>query len=274
MKNVAGMGAAVLLAAMAVSGQTDTAARVFEVASIKPGKPILQAITDGSFIGMAIEPGRVRIGQMPLSKLIQTAYGIRKYQLAGPDWLLNPQGPSGFDIEAKLPPGATADEVPAMLQTLLRDRFHLVAHAAGGEMDTYALVVAKGGVKFQRKDPTGGPKGMAAGTGTFKMSIVPGAGTHVETSTITGLVDYLSPEGTLPLPVVDKTGLTDEFDIKMDIPPAGITPGAPIDLAALREASMTRLFEAVEKLGLKLERQKNRVETIVVDRVDKTPTEN
>jgi uncharacterized protein (TIGR03435 family) len=130
--------AATAIAAIGASGQIpSTATPAFEVASIRPGKPF----TQDSFIGIAIDPDRVRIGKMPLFKLIQTAYNIKPYQLEGPDWLLDPATPDDFkifDIEAKLPAGATADQVPLMLQALLRDRFKLTIRRGSREVDTYA----------------------------------------------------------------------------------------------------------------------------------------
>ena len=118
---------------------------------------------------------------------------------------------------------------------------------------------------------------MTTSTSTFKESMTPGVGTRVETSTIAGLVDYLSPQGRLPAPVIDKTGLKGDYDIKMEILARGLPPrepGAPLDLNAIIEAARSRLFAAVEKLGLKLERQKNQVATIIVEHVERTPTEN
>ena len=143
------------MTAIAVSAQTPAATPAFEVASIRTAKPFGQAVADGSLIGMVIDPDRVRMGQMPLSTLIVTAYNIKRYQLIGPDWLLDPATPEDlrmFDIEAKLPAGATADQVPLMLQALLTDRFKLTIRKGSREMDTYALVVGKDGVKFKKKD--------------------------------------------------------------------------------------------------------------------------
>lgn len=268
-----------------------TAAPAFEVVAIRPAKPLLQAITDGSLIGIAIDGDRVRIGQMDLTMLILTAYKIKKYQLVDPGRML--ERSSVFDIEAKLPAGATADQVPLMLQALLAERFKLTIRKGSRAIDTYALVVGKGGVKFSKQespndsnDPftsqsrvISGAEGkngaMTLSPGAYKVTILPGVGTRVETSTIAGLVDYLSQP--MQVPVIDKTGLTGDFAIKVEVSVAGVPPGEPgaaLDLDALKEASRSGLVTAVEKLGLKLEQKKNSVETIIVEHVERTPSEN
>jgi uncharacterized protein (TIGR03435 family) len=62
-------------------------------------------------------------------------------------------------------------------------------------------------------------------------------------------------------PVIDETGLTGEYKVNIDTWSNPDVPGGTI-------------FDAVEKLGLKLEPRKVTVETVVVDQVSKTPTAN
>jgi uncharacterized protein (TIGR03435 family) len=124
---------------------------------------------------------------------------------------------------------------------------------------------------------TEGQKGQTIVNGATKETTVPGVRTLVETPTIGGLVEYLRLR--TQMPVIDKTGLKDDYDIKMEILLGGLNglagaPGAPLDLDAVMEAMTSRLFTAVEKLGLKLEKQKNPIETIIVEHVERTPTEN
>ena len=63
---------------------------------------------------------------------------------AGPPWLDSQR----FDIVAKLPPGANADQFPAMMQTLLRERFKLVVHRESKIMTALALLVDKNGLRI------------------------------------------------------------------------------------------------------------------------------
>jgi uncharacterized protein (TIGR03435 family) len=58
-----------------------------------------------------------------------------------------------FDIQAKLPPGASEDQVPEMLQALLADRFKLTIHREHKDQTVLALVVAKAGLKVKEAVP-------------------------------------------------------------------------------------------------------------------------
>ena len=60
-----------------------------------------------------------------------------------------------WDIVAKLPEGATQDQVPDMLLALLDDRFKLAYHRENKQRPVYALVVGKGGAKL--KDTSSDP---------------------------------------------------------------------------------------------------------------------
>ena len=61
----------------------------FEVASIKPAQPLDRSkiLTGQIRIGMKVDGARVDIGYFSLADLIRTAYGIKPYQLQGPDWM-------------------------------------------------------------------------------------------------------------------------------------------------------------------------------------------
>jgi uncharacterized protein (TIGR03435 family) len=58
---------------------------------------------------------------------------IRPWLLVGPDWLWDAK----YDIVANLPKGATAEQIPAMLQRLLAERLGLVAHRETRPMPVY-----------------------------------------------------------------------------------------------------------------------------------------
>src|SRR5262249_40211873 len=66
------------------------------------------------------------------------------YQLSGPGWLDDER----FTVNAKLPQGATKEQLGPMLQNLLIERFRLAAHFEKKELSGYQLVVAKGGHKL------------------------------------------------------------------------------------------------------------------------------
>ena len=68
-------------------------------------------------VGMKVDAARVDIGYLSLADLIMTAYKVKAHQVVGPDWMRTDR----FDILAKMPEGATKEQVPEMLQGLLAD---------------------------------------------------------------------------------------------------------------------------------------------------------
>lgn len=88
------------------------------------------------------EPGRVTYTFSTIRDLIADAYGVRRNQVSGePNWLDSRR----FDVVAKVPEGATRDQVKLTLQNLLAERFKLTLHRETKELPIYALVVdAKG----------------------------------------------------------------------------------------------------------------------------------
>ena len=131
----------------AMLGQTGP---VFDVATIKPAGPLQAQAAAGKIrIGMNIDAARVDIGFMSLAEMIPVAFAVKPYQVSGPDWMKQ----NRFDILAKMPEGATKEQVPQMLQALLAERFKMVAHRESQEHPIYALVVGKNGPKLKDSAP-------------------------------------------------------------------------------------------------------------------------
>jgi hypothetical protein len=129
---------AVLIASVQAQSQSDPA---FEVASIKKNTSgTTRQLMDGS-------GGRYTATNVPVRFLIQSAYRLQNMQLVGgPRWIDSDH----FDIVASR--GArSVDELPAMLRTLLGDRFALKVHHESRDMPMYTLVTA-------RSDKTLGPR--------------------------------------------------------------------------------------------------------------------
>jgi uncharacterized protein (TIGR03435 family) len=142
------------------------------------------------------------------------------------------------------------------LQPLLVARFNLKFHHETRERPTYSLVVVKNGPKLHKPRPDG--------AGGSDPSLVTPGKIVLHGSTLSGLANLLSSQG-LSHPVVDKTGLSDIYDITLRWSP---------DDVGSSEASLPSLFTALqEQLGLKLEYNKNPIDVIVIDRIEK-PSEN
>lgn len=150
---------ALLLAPLVVHAQGTapappaSAPLAFEVASVHQSPPPdMRQLIDN--LNRGIKPESIHIDGtravftfMSLKRLIAYAYNAQTYQITGPDWLPTDR----FDITATLPAGASKDDVPRMMQSLLRDRFHLeVRHATLDDQPVVALQAGKDGVKIQR----------------------------------------------------------------------------------------------------------------------------
>ena len=146
------------IGAVAAFGQQQP---VFEVASIRPAAQITsEMITSGKLhVGTKVDAGRVDIGYASLRDLVTQAYEVKPFQVTAPDWMATQR----FDVLAKMPEGATKEQVPAML-ALLEERFKLVAHRENKEQPVYSLEVGKNGPKF-KEAPAPGARTCSGKTG-------------------------------------------------------------------------------------------------------------
>lgn len=262
----------------AAFGQSAGALR-FEVASIKPVSP------DGRYmVRMRVDAGRLDITNFTLKALIRNACEVQAFQISGPDWMAS----THFDIAANLPAGTTRSQVPEMLRALLAERFKMKIHRETRELPVYALVVGKNGPRMKEAEVAPDAPGPAAG----RQSPVPEGGSVAgvdcgatnETPAAAGWMINKGPnhvEGhamnmvslantlafTLGYRVIDQTGLKGNYDFDLDY--------APEEGQRTPETIVASLLNAVQsQLGLKLEGRKGPVELIVVDHIEKTPTEN
>ena len=229
--------------ALALSAQTPA----FEVASIKPNR------SGGGPSSIRSSAGRITMENVSLKKVTLWAYGIpddREYALAGPDWLTTEH----FDIQAKFPAETSPEQGRAMTQALLAERFKLALHKETRQLPIYALVVAKNGAKIHAVDD-GQPR-TSGRLGDFEATKVP----------MQHFADLLARF--MHQQVVDETGLAGVFDFALE--------WSPDEMSAEASASPgPSIFTALqEQLGLKLEGRKGPVEVLVVDHIEKAPTEN
>lgn len=264
----------------------------FEVASIKPAQPMTMGRV---LIGMNVDSGMLRYTGVTLKDCIRTAYRVKDYQIQGPDWISGER----FDIVAKLPSGFSRDQVPEMLQSLLAERFKLDLHRATKEQAIYALVPAKGGPKLTAAEnpvnPASAPvpKSIAAGPPPGAMMMqVDSAGAHLKarSATLATLAEVISRFSERP--VLDTTGIPGQYDFDLVFAPENMRgmpggahsglPPSPADTSpptpgALPEdapAKAGSIYDSVHRYGLKLEPRRAPMETLIIDHIEKTPTEN
>ena len=121
----------------------------FEEATVKPSAPVPKQ--GGVYFGPPIggpgtpDPGHITWSYATMRNLLMTAYDVDAYQVSGPTWL----GSERYDIVAKVPPGATKEQVNVMWRNLLAERFGVTLHHESKEFQVEELVVAKGGSKLK-----------------------------------------------------------------------------------------------------------------------------
>jgi uncharacterized protein (TIGR03435 family) len=278
------LGLVMILSCAAARGQDGQGAPAFEVATVRrvtngwlPGggyRPVMQGGPGTN------DPGRLHWNSVPMNTLILEAYGINAYEFSGPDWL----GSELYAIEAKVPAGATHEQFQVMLQNLLKERFHMVVHHEERLVPGYELGIAKDGPKLKQAAAEGSEPlpevqhhpdkdGFAylspghpnivtiAGNGGLRLS--------ARSQTAKDFVGYIAK--LLGRPVVDKTGLTGRYDIRLGFSSAGLAIARATD-ADLGEDD---LFKALRvQLGLTLDSKREPVDMRVIDSLEKTPTEN
>ena len=230
----------------------------FEVASVKPAKPGRIATPQG------FTPGRLTLVGVPMQALIQYVFRAPRYQLSGgPKWLESER----YDIVATMPANTLYATRRLMMQDLLQERFHLVTHREKKELPVYALLQVRNGLKFhvEKREMRDGD-GRVGGGGPGRL-----AGIKVSAFDLAELLsDYLDR------PVLDETGIDGLFDFKLiwtpDETPRELNPAEqhlPVD------PNGASIFTAIQQqLGLRLVPQKGSIDMLVIDRVDRTPSEN
>jgi uncharacterized protein (TIGR03435 family) len=291
-----------ILAALAVSPDKSASAQTtpaigaaalprFDVASIRPSPS-----TPVGAVGLRISQTEARFTWIPLRTYIANAFGVPEERIDGPAWLAS----AHFDIVAKMPEDPAQNDlqehVPAMLRALLEERFHLRTHRARREFTVFGLEVSPRGPALTRApDDSSSP-------GPFSVLIGPSGGRKVTTysdgaslalgdnglearrMSMSRLAGALTPFAGRP--VVDMTNLEGRFDVKFTLEPEDFlalmrrsvaAAGFAIpqeDAQRFETASTVALPEALEKIGLLLRTRRASLDVLVVDSVDRRPTDN
>jgi uncharacterized protein (TIGR03435 family) len=253
------------------SAQSAGGRLAFEVATIKPATQADLQGFYGNLFPMTMRggpgtasPGQISFRNASFRSILMSAYSLKQYQISGPEWIKN----MGFDILAKLPPGATKEQLKPMLQTLLAERFHLTVHRETRDLPVFTLAIAKNGPKLTAaKDPEDGGGSFGPWKGNPRW--------QATNQTMRGLAEFLSPF--LERPVVNLTGLNGTYDFALywaaEYPMVRVAPKAP-GTEEVSDPALT-IFQAVQdQLGLELEPRNAPIEILVVDHAEKIPTEN
>jgi uncharacterized protein (TIGR03435 family) len=153
-----------------------------------------------------------------------------------------------------------------MLQNLLIDRFRLMSHRDKKELQVYELVVAKNGPKLKATpiDPAVPNDGLKPPhpIPTLPPGFRGPVNVTLDKVTMEPLANDLG--GLLGQPVVDATGLAGIYSINLHV---FLGPSPPL--------GAEDVFEALqEQLGLTLIQKKRLIDIVVIDHIERTPTEN
>jgi uncharacterized protein (TIGR03435 family) len=254
----------------------------FEVASIKPNN-------SGSLrTSLDLQPGsRFVAVNVSVGALANFAFGDNGP--LGPNRLSINQAFAGggsvvmvdrYDIQAKAGGDLTQSQLPFALQRLLADRFKLVVHHETRSLPGYDLVLANAGQRLgprlRRSDadcsnPQAGPPAAADGKPACGFQSFPGKATGRVTMFDFARRVLVSVLEDRP-PVEDRTALTGTFEFELDWTPDGPAPSRPPDAppAPPIDSNGPSVFTALrEQLGLKLERNKEQIDVLVIDHAER-----
>ena len=252
----------------------------FDAASIKP----VPSGTAGSSMQWP-SPGRIHMVNASTRSLVQFAYGLKDFQLAGgPGWTTS----KGYAIDAKtddatasqlqkLPGAQQRERVQLMMQSLLADRFKLTLSRQTKDMPVYVLLVAKGGSKLtptKYKSTDSGWFSSLFASGQPHLLIHPGE-IDAFAQTVETLAGVLGNMPDLSDRLIeDHTGITGFYDFTLHFSPQVQRPGQPFQPNAPAEDSGPSIFTALEEqLGLRLDNAKGPVDVYTIDHIEE-PTPN
>ena len=279
-------GAVVIAASLTLAQATPQ----FDVVSIRPN-------TSGEAMNrLAIEPGgRYRWTNTTLQQLIGMSYQRRGFDnreiIGGPDWVASAR----FDVIAHagsstplIDPSGFPGPLFAMVRAMLEDRFQLRVHNEQRERSVYALMLARRDGRVGPRltpsdidcaavlhDQVQGKRPELTPAGLLPCAIRPAPGrlqgSALSLEGFTGVLASL-----LGRPVIDRTGLSGNFDIDLEFAPELVQglAGAPVDTPPPARSDLPSVFTALqEQLGLKLESTRAPVDVLVIDRAER-PSEN
>lgn len=241
---------------------------MFDVASVKHAGTARPT-------GGSRSPGQWRAERATLVRLIR--YGYPRYEfedliIGGPDWVRETR----FDVEARMAPSTSPEQLAQMVVHLLAERFQLRTHAERRPIDIYALRMARADGQLE----TGLKRSNAACVDARKSGqpLPPECrenaaigGMQYRAMQISDFIRMLSALG-IDRPVVDRTGLSGYFDLQLhyDFAPFAAAAGRPIAPPVDGVSFFTALQE---QAGLKLEPVRELVDVLVIDSAQ-SPTPN
>lgn len=275
----------------ATFGQTPPSATTprFEVASVRPSPP---SDTPTAGVGVRITQSHVAIASLTMEDLLAVAFNVSGKQIAGPDWITQAR----FDVNATIPAGTSRDQVPGMLQDLLRERFQLTIRREPREFPVYALTRAKNGrrltpspLKDTEPDTievtgSGGNDGVTMDLGGGSSFALTNSAITARHITMTSFAETLTRF--VDRTVLDSTNVAGRHDITVKLTReefdatllrSAVNAGIrlpPQIMRALDQAPANPVGPALEAAGLAFDSRRAPLDVIVVESILRLPTDN
>lgn len=240
-----------------------TSKPVFDLADVRVSPRSVWANTAGNrMTGGFLRGDRYELKHATMSELIQTAFGVDADKVfGGPSWLEYDK----FEISARTKPGTKPEALRLMLQSRLEDRFKLQVNPDSKNVPAYLLTAGKEHPKLKAAEAAnagGCTSQPILGDGNPRQSI---QCRNVTMAALAAGLRRLSPATFSNQPLVDQTGIDGTYDIDLEyplIPAQNAKPGTG------------GLFDAVEQLGLMLEKGTAPQPVLNVSSVNETPSPN
>jgi len=244
-----------LIVVASSSGQSARPAPSFDAGEIRVNKS-----GEGKSSGN-LSNGRLTIRNLALRFLLAEAWTMNPDDIYGPAWLDDVH----VDVIAKAASPATPDaELRRMLQKLLKDRMKLVEHTEQRTKTVWALTVWKGPAKMMTSEMPAKPEDADCSRSATENSRVRLVCRHESMAAFAHeLPQYAGAYVTST--VVDRTELVGAWDFSVEW-----TPSSQIE-----SSGGLTLFDALQaQLGLQLRNEKLAVPVLVIDSMDRTPSDN
>jgi uncharacterized protein (TIGR03435 family) len=275
----------------------------FEVASLKPTDPSIRPGQQRP----DIKNGRIYLPGFSVKGMIQIAWdlGTDEMLVGAPKWMDEDR----YDLLAKTPDGVAMgnltpdrsgipvniDALRPMIKSLVTERFKLVAHLEDRPVTAYTLTAVK--PKLKKADPNSRTKWQEGVQPEDKNNKNANStlGRLVTCQNVTmaqfaEMLPTIAP-GYLRTEVKDSTGIEGGYDFTFSFSPigalnaarrpnadGGAQPGGPAGPGAAEASDPTAslsLYESISRqLGLKLDTTKRPMPVLVIEKIERTPTEN
>ena len=251
------------LALLPASGfsQSQAERSQFDAASVKinqsPERPSTQ-----------YDAARVVLHKASIKHLVRRAWPLPDYQVVWPDWVAADRGSLGYDVSVTFPPGTTAERLQLMFQDLLATRFGLTMHWETRDLKAFEVRAAERGLKLRQAvnpaPPTDYPKySTKIENGIWRFSSQLGGAQSG--MTIAGFLEAINQVHILDRPLVDAAGVEGYYDIDLT---------APADVPDNKPAASELLAALEKQLGLKASLKTLSLRVLVIDHLERIPTEN